>query len=62
MVLHQTSNQAETDIWKKISEASDKKYILTASCLKDFEGLIGDRAYTIMGVKVLKHKNGTVSE
>jgi len=53
---------AEADIWKKISDATGKKFIMTASCLKDFEGLIGGHAYTIMGYKELKNDNGSVTE
>lgn len=60
IVLHQTQNMAEGDIWGKISEASGKKFIMTASCLKDFEGLIGGHAYSIMGIKELKNDKGSV--
>lgn len=60
IVLHQTQNMAEGDIWAKISEASGKKFIMTASCLKDFEGLIGGHAYSIMGIKELKNDKGSV--
>jgi|TARA_B110000285_G_scaffold132253_1_gene148471 hypothetical protein len=38
----------EDEIWSKLSSATGKKYIMTASCLKDFEGLIGGHAYTIL--------------
>lgn len=49
IVLHQTSNMVEDEIWQKLSGSSNKKYVMTASCLKDFEGLIGGHAYTIIG-------------
>lgn len=40
----------ESEIWEKIADADGNRYIMTASCLRDYEGLIGGHAYTIIGI------------
>ena len=35
---------------------------MTASCIKDFEGLIGGHAYTVLGVLELKDEKNQVAQ
>lgn len=36
--------------------------MMTASCIKDFEGLIGGHAYTVLGVLELKDEKNQVAQ
>lgn len=54
IVLYQSSSLSEQEKWLKITDASQKGYIITASCLKDFAGLQGGKAYLVMGTQELQ--------
>ena len=62
VVIYQTKKQSQKDIWENIADADGENFIMTASCLKDYAGLIGGHAYTILGVQELTDRKGIVSE
>lgn len=38
----------EADVWSNLKELTGKGHIVTASCLKDYNGLQGGHAYTVL--------------
>lgn len=50
---HETTEETPTQVWKNIYQADKANYIMTASCLNQYEGLTTGHAYTLVSaVKV----------
>lgn len=62
VVVFATKKQSEKEIWETIADSDEHRYILTASCLRDYQGLIGGHAYTILGILELRKDDGGVEE
>ena len=50
VVFYETPAQSEKQIWEQLASADGKKFVMTASCLRDYQGLVGGHAYTILGI------------
>lgn len=56
VVMYQTKNSSDAQTWERLASASGKNFIITASCLQDYAGLEGGKAYVVLGVQELKNK------
>jgi hypothetical protein len=62
IIFYETKSQTEKVIWETIGDADGQKFIMTASCLKDYQGLVGGHAYTIIGVQELFKNGGQIAQ
>ena len=51
VVLYITSRQSEQEVWLNLLHAVRSGYLMTASCLTDYQGIVGGQAYTLLGVQ-----------
>ena len=53
MLVQQTKELSEDELWSELKENVGHGNILTASCIKDYNGLVGGHAYTVLHVQEL---------
>ena len=51
--MQQTKELSEDELWSQLEENVGHGNILTASCIKDYNGLVGGHAYTVLHVQEL---------